>query len=399
MHRIIVKISLPILSLLIITTGCSSIPERNPLPEELSDKAEIPYIKGARYWADEAPPETDEWFELPREQLKADYPASYGKEHNYLAISGGGQNGAFGAGLLNGWTEAGTRPEFTIVTGVSTGALIAPFAFLGPEYDHVLKEIYTEYSTKDIVTKRGTVKTMFGDAAADSTPLQQKLAYYVDEKVMAAIAAEYKKGRILDIITTNLDAARPVAWNIGKIASDDSPYALQMIRDIMLASASIPAAFPPVIFDVEADGKLYDELHVDGGATSVLYLYPIGLDFKRLTEHMEVKGTPNVYTIRNGKLKRQWKAVDRNTLSIAVRTMQAQSSNVVLGDMYRIYLSTQRDGIDYHLAYIPDSFIEQAEESFDNAYMNKLYEFGYKKAKDGYEWHTFPPGYEATTGN
>ena len=369
MHRIIVKISLPILSLLIITTGCSSIPERNPLPEQL------------------------------RDTLKADYPASYGKEHNYLAISGGGQNGAFGAGLLNGWTEAGTRPEFTIVTGVSTGALIAPFAFLGPEYDHVLKEIYTEYSTKDIVTKRGTVKTMFGDAAADSTPLQQKLAYYVDEKVMAAIAAEYKKGRILDIITTNLDAARPVAWNIGKIASDDSPYALQMIRDIMLASASIPAAFPPVIFDVEADGKLYDELHVDGGATSVLYLYPIGLDFKRLTEHMEVKGTPNVYTIRNGKLKRQWKAVDRNTLSIAVRTMQAQSSNVVLGDMYRIYLSTQRDGIDYHLAYIPDSFIEQADESFDKAYMNKLYEFGYKKAKDGYEWHTFPPGYEATSGN
>jgi predicted acylesterase/phospholipase RssA len=216
---------------------------------------------------------------------------------------------------------------------------------------------------------------------------------------MAAIAAEYKKGRILDIITTNLDAARPVAWNIGKIASDDSPYALQMIRDIMLASASIPAAFPPVIFDVEADGKLYDELHVDGGATSVLYLYPIGLDFQKLIEHMAVKGKPNVYTMRNGKLKRNWGTVKRNTLSIAVRTMQAQSSNVVLGDMYRIYLSTQRDGINYHLAYIPDSFTEQASESFDKAYMNKLYEFGYKKAKDGYEWYTSPPGYEATSGN
>ena len=256
------------LFLAIVVTGCSSLPERNPLPESLSEDAVIPGIASARYWADEAPPETDDWFNLTKEELKSRYPGTYGREHNYLAISGGGQRGAFGAGLLCGWTEAGTRPEFTVVTGVSTGALIAPFAFLGPEYDHVIKELYTSYSTTDIVKPRSSLKTLLGDAATDSTPLREKLVRYIDEDVMAAIAAEYKKGRVLDIVTTNLDAARPVAWNIGRIASSGSPHALQLIRDVMLASASIPAAFPPVMFDVEANGKRYDELHVDGGATA-----------------------------------------------------------------------------------------------------------------------------------
>jgi predicted acylesterase/phospholipase RssA len=394
MHQSILQTILVSLCLVITTTGCSGVPERNALPEELSEQAEIPYIKGARFWADDVPPETDEWFELTREQLKELYPATFGRQHNYLAISGGGQNGAFGAGLLNGWTATGTRPEFTIVTGVSTGALIAPFAFLGPEYDHVLKEVYTGYSTKDIVKQRGTIKTMLGDAATDSTPLREKLAYYVDEKVIAAIAAEYKKGRILDIVTTNLDAARPVAWNIGAIAASDSPYALQLIRDIMLASASIPAAFPPVMFDVEADGKLYDELHVDGGATSVVFLYPIGLDFEKLIKHMDVKGTPKVYTIRNGKLLRKYTTVKRSTLPIAVRTLDSLMSSVVMGDMYRIYLATLRDGLDYHLAYIPDSFTEQASESFDKEYMTSLFKLGYDMAMDGYEWHKTPPGYD-----
>ncbi len=395
MHRSVLGLLCVSLWLLVSISGCSSIPERNPLPEELSERAEIPGIPGARFWADDTPPETDEWFALTREQLKQRYPATYGTEHNYLAISGGGQNGAFGAGLLNGWTEAGDRPEFTIVTGVSTGALIAPFAFLGPEYDHILKEVYTSYSTKDIVEPRGTIKTMFSDGATDSTPLQQKLAGYVDEKVMAAIAAEYKKGRILEIVTTNLDAARPVTWSIGKIAASGSPEALQLIRDIMLASASIPAAFPPVIFEVEVDGKRYDELHVDGGATSVLYLYPIGLDFEKLIERMDVKGKPKVYTIRNGRLRKNWTSIKRNTLSIAARSLDASMSSVVMGDMYRIYLATQRDGIDYHLAYIPDSFTEASTESFDIEYMTKLFSLGYEMAKDGYEWHTSPPGYDA----
>ena len=382
--------------MILVATGCSGLPERNPLPESLSDTAGIPGIAGARHWADEPPPETDDWFKLTKEQLKTQYPAAYGQPHNYLAISGGGQRGAFGAGLLCGWTVTGKRPQFTMVTGVSTGALIAPFAFLGPQYDPVIKEIYTSYSTRDLVEKRSLLKSLLGDAAADTSPLQEKIAKYVDEDVMAAIAAEYAKGRVLDLVTTNLDAARPVAWNIGRIASNGTPEALQLIRDIMLASASIPAAFPPVMFDVEANGQLYDELHVDGGATSVMYLYPIGLDWGRLIEQLEVKGKPNVYILRNGRWRKQWSSVDRSTIPVAIRTIDSLMGSAVLGDSYRIYLATQRDGIQYNLAYIPESFNEEASESFDKEYMTKLFNLGYQMAIDGYQWNAVPPGYDTS---
>ncbi len=396
MKKAVLKLFLIEFLMAFILTGCTSLPERNPLPESLSDVAVIPGIDGARYWADAPPPEIADWFQLSKEELKTRYPDTFGKAHNYLAISGGGQRGAFGAGLLCGWTETGTRPEFTVVTGVSTGALIAPFAFLGPEYDHVIREIYTSYSTEDIVKPHSRLKALLGDAATDSTPLQEKLVKYIDEDVMAAIAAEYKRGRVLDIVTTNLDAARPVAWNIGRIASSGSPDALQLIRDVMLASASIPAAFPPVMFDVEANGESYDELHVDGGATSVLYLYPIGLDWGQLAEKMEVKGRPNVYIIRNGVWRKHYESVDRSTIPIALRSMDSLMGSAVRGDAYRIYLATQRDGIDYHLAYIPESFDEKSSEPFDQEYMTKLFNIGHQMATEGYSWHTVPPGYDAS---
>ena len=384
--------------LVIIASSCSSAPQRNPLPEELSGQAQIPGIPKARYWADAVPPETEEWFKLSKNELKARYPAAYGSAHNYLAISGGGANGAYAAGMLNGWTDAGNRPEFTIVTGVSAGALIAPFAFLGSDYDYVIKEVFTEYSTKDIVTTHGKLKTLLGDAATDSTPLAEKIAQYVDENVMHAIAAEYRKGRILDIVTTNLDAGRPVSWDIGLIADSGSPDALQLIRDIMLASASIPAAFPPVMFEVEAGGERYDELHVDGGATSVVHLYPIGLDFEKLLSNLEVKGTPNVYVIRNGRLQRRWEAVNRNTVSISLRSLDSLMGSVVKGDMYRIYLATRRDGLAYHLAVIPDSFTDVPNEAFDREYMTRLFKLGYERARNGYPWDKAPPDFD-TSGN
>ena len=394
MNHSVLKFLLIHCCVLVISTGCSSLPERHPLPESLSDEALIHGIDGARYWADEPPPLIEGWFRLSKAELKANYPASYGRAHNYLAISGGGQRGAFGAGLLNGWTQTGTRPEFTMVTGVSTGALIAPFAFLGPQYDPVIKEIYTSYSTQDLVLFRGKLKTLLGDAATDSTPLQEKLVEYIDEDVMAAIAAEHKKGRVLSIVTTNLDAARPVAWNIGRIASSGSPDALQLIRDVMLASASIPASFPPVMFDVEAGGERYDELHVDGGATSVLYLYPIGLDWAKLTEKLEVKGRPSVYILRNGIWRMDYESVPRSTIPIALRSMDSLMGSAVLGDAYRIYLATQRDGVDYHLAYIPESFNAVATEPFDREYMTRLFNLGYQMAVDDYQWHRVPPGLE-----
>jgi predicted acylesterase/phospholipase RssA len=192
---------------------------------------------------------------------------------SYLAISGGSDNGAFSAGFLNGWTKAGTRPQFKLVTGVSTGALIAPFAFLGPEYDGTLKSMYQNVSRKDILIDRAFYSVFLGDAMADTTPLLRLLKVKVTQKMVDAIGAEYGKGRLLFLATTNLDAKRPVVWNITKIAASGQPGAVELIQKIMLASASIPGVFPPVMFKVEADGKSYEEMHVDGSASAQVFLY------------------------------------------------------------------------------------------------------------------------------
>ena len=240
-----------ILATVFLVQGCATAPPRmNPLPGELAEQAEIPGMPGVRAWSDESPPHVEQWLNAPDEVVRAYHGGIMDREHNYLAISGGGANGAFGAGLLNGWSESGTRPEFTLVTGISTGGLIAPFAFVGPEYDPQLKEIYTSYSTSDLVTQRSYVNIIRNDAIADTAPFRALIAEYVDEQMMRAIAAESRKGRQLLIGTTNLDAARPVMWNITQIAEFDTPQALDLIRDIMLASASIPGAFPPVSFEV-----------------------------------------------------------------------------------------------------------------------------------------------------
>jgi hypothetical protein len=379
----------------VLAQSCAGVPKRNPVPAIYSAIAEVPGIPRARFWGDEAPPYMKEWFAASKAHLQARYPAIMGRKHNYLALSGGGQRGAFGAGVLVGWTEAGTRPEFTLVTGVSTGALMAPFAFLGSEYDAELKDFYTKYSTKDLLKKRNFLKALTSDAAASSAPLKALIAKHVDQHVLEEIATEFRKGRLLYIGTTNLDADRPVMWNIGRIAASHVPNALALVHDIILASASIPAAFPPVMIEVEAKGQLYDELHVDGGVTSQVFLYPLGLDWRRVTEHLDAKGRPSVYLIRNAKLDPQWTAVKRRLRPIAGRSIAALIRTQGIGDMYRIYVGARRDGMDYHLAYIPDEFNEESKEPFDREYMGKLFDLGYRMAKAGYPWKNAPRALEA----
>ncbi len=378
--------------LFVAIQGCASAPPRNPIPEGMSDEAEIPGIPNARNWGDVPPPYSKRWLGSSKAEIRRQYPNIFGREHNYLAISGGGANGAYGAGMLVGWTAHGTRPEFTVVTGISTGALMAPFAFLGPAYDPQLKKVYTEISSDDIYKKRSFFNTIRNDAAASSAPLKALIARFVDEKMMQAIADEGRKGRVLLITTTNLDAARPVVWNITKIARSGQPSALQLVRDIMLASSSIPIAFPPVMIEVELDGKRYDEFHVDGGVTSQVSFYPVGLNFRKVIQQLEVKGRPRLYLIRNSKLDPGWKTVKRKLVPITGRTVDSMIRTQGIGDLYRIYLGARRDGIDFRLTHIPADFDAEAEETFDPNYMGELFVEGYNRAKHGYPWRTAPPG-------
>jgi predicted acylesterase/phospholipase RssA len=311
-----------------------------------------------------------------------------------LGVSGGGEDGAFGAGLLCGWTEHGTRPEFELVTGVSTGALTAPFAFLGPAWDGALRSVYTDITPADVLRSRGLLAAIFSDALADNAPLFGTISRYLDERMMAALGRAYQEGRLLLIGSTNLDAQLPVIWNVGAIAASGHPRALDVIRRILLASAAIPGAFPPVMFDVVANGAAHQEMHVDGGAFSQVFLYPRQVTERRRERLRRGQAVvpASAYIIRNGRLDAQWAAVDRRAMSIAGRAIATMIASSGYNDVVRIWNTALRDGIDYNLAFIPRDFTVTYTEPFEQAYMRALFDFGYQRARRGYDWAKQPPG-------
>ena len=367
------------------------------VPIELTTRAVVPGISNARYWvlSDVEPLVRDALAARQREEAYLSQSGRAGElpPLELLAISGGGDKGAFGAGLLSGWTASGTRPTFKVVTGVSTGALIAPFAFLGPEYDKVLEEVYTTISPEDVARPRSIIAAIQNDGMADNQPLWALISKYVDERLLAAIAAEHEKGRILLIGTTDLDARQPVIWNVGNIAASGSSSALDLLRSILLASAAIPGAFPPTLVTVEVDGKPYQEMHVDGGASAQVFLYPPSMTqvAARLGEGMVRRG--RVYVIRNASLSPTWLPVERRTIDIAARAIDSLITTQGFGDLYRIYTTTQQDNLDFNLAYMGADFVyEKTHEPFETAYMKSLYDYGYSLGRAGYQWHKMPPG-------
>ncbi len=310
-----------------------------------------------------------------------------------LAVSGGGENGAFGAGLLCGWSEQGTRPVFELVTGVSTGALTAPFAYLGSSYDPQLRAVYTQLTADSVLTQRSITAALFDDAMTDNSPLFKTISGYLTEAMLAALASSYDQGRLLFISTTDLDAQQPVIWNIGAIAKSGHPKALDTIRRILLASAAIPGAFPPTMFDVTLNGQPYQEMHVDGGAFVQAFLYPASVMRQRQARMRRgEKVVPAVaYIIRNGRLDPEWANVERRTMGIASRAISTMITASGYNDVLRMYASTQRDGIGFNLAYIGSDFTKVLPQPFDQEYMRALFDYGYQRAVRGYDWVHQPP--------
>ena len=304
-----------------------------------------------------------------------------------LLISGGGDNGAFGAGLLAGWSAHGDRPVFRSVTGVSTGALIAPFAFLGPEYDKTLTQLYTAMDAAHVFHQRFIpLAATVQDALSDTDPLFQTIAEYMNEEMLANIAIERDKGRLLLIQTADLDAGRAVFWDITEIAASKHPEALHLVHKILLASAAIPLAFPPVFFEVEINGKKYQEMHVDGGAVSQIFNAPVKLDFAKIRKEIGVKRKSlDTYIIRNARLHPDWSETTRHTLTIAQKAVSLLINYNGVGDLYKGYLLAQKQSSSYKLAFIKNDFNVEHDVDFDPEYMKKLYEYGYQAAKKGYE--------------
>ncbi|KQO69453.1 alpha/beta hydrolase [Methylobacterium sp. Leaf102] len=308
----------------------------------------------------------------------------------YLALSGGGGDGAYGAGILNGWTESGKRPEFSLVSGVSTGALIAPFAFVGPEYDAVLKDIYTSGVASTLVQSPSVANVLFGSGLFGDGRLRDLVRRYVTPDLLAAIATQHAKGRRLLVVTTNLDSQRAVIWNMGAIATNGGPTALDLFSDVLTASASIPAVFPPQLLDVQAEGRAFQEMHVDGSVVTPVFTLP--QSFLLRDGRFKAGAKSDIYVIINGRLEPEFDLAQNNTLSIVERSFTTASRARSRATMATTYAFTRSNGIGFNLTYIDESAPNTtAARGFDTGYMRSLYESGFQAGRTGTFWRKNVP--------
>lgn len=394
-------LSIILTGIVFICSGCATV--RHAVPQALVEKAVIPNMPDVRGYltADDGPIQRSLLASLKQEG-KDDYPVSADgvKTYPILAISGGSANGAYGAGLLKGWSKAGDRPLFKVVTGVSTGAITAPLAFLGSDYDGLLEELYTKVSTKDVLRFKRPLAALLGDSLATNKPLEKYIRKIATPEILKKIAQEHMRGRRLLIGTANLDAQKFVVWDMGAIALKGDE---KLFEDVIIASASIPIAFPPMYFKVEADGKKYDEMHVDGGTITQVfglfgvsrYLKPVAI--KAGIDPSKLKG--KTYVIRNGYISSRYQPVKDTLSAIASRSMDTMIDAQAVGDIYRMFAHARKRGADYNLAYIPADVVPEAKEMFDKREMRKLFDRGYEDAVKGYDWHKAPPGWSEDEKN
>jgi predicted acylesterase/phospholipase RssA len=386
-----------VLSALIAGTlsSCAALPDRVPYAPAESDQARLAgFPDDIRFWAD-APSEVvirEAMERFGAEKEAGLYKGGKAPPSHILALSGGGEDGAFGAGLLAGWSEHGGRPTFDIVTGVSTGSLIAPLAFVGSKKDEELKTVYTTIEKKSILAVRGIFAILGGDSLATTAPLRKMVSHYVTPDLISAIADEHAKGRRLYVITTNLDAQRPVLWDMGRIASSGHPEAVALFREVLLASAAVPGVFPPVYFDAEAGGRRFQEMHVDGGVTAQVFSVPLAGALAATTTPIGAGRKRTLYVIVNNRMEPQFEPAKRGLLSIAGRSVSTLIKVHGAGGARDIYHLARSVGADFRLAYIDRGFADIAPAPFDKTYMNKLFQYGYELGRRGYPWKERPPG-------
>jgi predicted acylesterase/phospholipase RssA len=365
-------------------SGCAGTLKYSPVPEADIGRAQVVGYSNIRTWGDASPRELNATI-----GLKDVDPTTFSRAprgQNYLALSGGGGDGAYGAGLLVGWTASGERPVFDIVTGVSTGALAAPFAFLGHHYDRKLEEIYTRFKTGDLGGPRLLSAAFGGPSLIDASGIEKLLTHYVSSELKVELAREHARGRRLLVATTNVEAERQVIWNLGAIAASTNADSLDLIRRILLASAAIPGVLPPVLIKVIVDGREFQEMHADGGTVEQVFFIP------RTTMASSKRSTPaRLYVIRNGKIGPEWQSIEPTSFQIAGRSLGTLIKSQARGDIERLYARARSDGITFQLAAIPESFSATSTEPFDKAYMRKLFDLGYAEAGRGYAWARAPP--------
>lgn len=368
--------------------GCASTIDRTPYSETEALAASVPGLGAVRFYADSP----GFVFDRFRAQVFAQAQARH-EPVTFLALSSGGSDGAFGAGFLKGLSDAHQRPNFTIVSGVSTGALMAPFAFLGPQYDATLQDLYTSGFASSLVSDASIINGLVGNALVDSDKLGHFIARYIDKGILDAVAAEHRRGRRLLVVTTNLDQQRSVIWDMGAIASAGTPQALALFRQVLAASASVPALFPPRLIEVESGGRAFQEMHVDGATVRQIYVAPDEIIFggNRGGPSGQIK---DLYVLVNNKIDPTFKVIDNSTVSVAARALSTVLKREGRNNVLSSYAYTASHGIGYHIAFIDADVAEPSGDptnQFNTPYMTELFARGEADGRLASPWKSRPP--------
>ena len=338
-----------------------------------------------------------EWAEKSRASRK---PAVPSPTKNILIISGGGVFGAHPAGVLYGWTQAGTRPEFDVVTGISTGALIAVFAFIGPSVDCELRQAYTTVTDDDVYKRRRFPRFLLSESLADNTPLQRQIAYYATDDRIRQVAAEHHRGRRLYVGTSDLDLRRGIFWDLGAIAARDTPESRELFRKVILASAAIPGFFPPVRIPVTVDGQRYVERHVDGGTTSSMFFAPpyVPPEQRDTLPATWLHGS-NMYILVAGKMYPDPTPVKSRSIAIAGNAVSTIIYDQTRSDLHKLFLLSVFTGMNYHLSVMPKDVPAPIEStSFKPEETRVMFDAGAEWARNHGKWRDSPPGNEPGEG-
>jgi hypothetical protein len=382
---IAVVLSLPLFFL----SACSFIP-RDSFSAREQSVAVIPGIPNARFWVDGGDAELREFLKGSALTSAIEFTGTF----DVLAISGGAYDGAYGAGVINGWTASGNRPKFAIVTGVSAGALIAPLAFLGPDYDAEIAEAFSG-GVAQVLGDLGGVFALLGPSDLRRNSLVDLVDKFLTPKIIAAIAAEQGRGRRLFIVTTNLDAQRGVVWDMGAIAASGHPDARELFRDVLVASASIPGIFGPTFIEVEANGHRFREMHVDGGATTQVFILPDVVLATGMGIAAPKRAPTHIWVIMNNHVTPQFEVVEAGLLPTVSRSfstlIKSSAKQTLFGTASfvgrnRLNLTFIDSGFDNWRAAHPE-----VKPGFNTPYMQALYRYGYTKAHSGRLWtHDVP---------
>ncbi|NTI63182.1 alpha/beta hydrolase [Agrobacterium rhizogenes] len=364
-----------------ILSGCMQTLDRAADAREADQAAitgygEIRTYLDARF--DEAPRDVSNWA-----------PATKRNRLDGLMISGGGAGGAFSVGVLSAWSAAKTRPRFDVVTGVSTGALIAPYAFLGSAYDDTLIDLYTSGIAQELVRTKGVVG-LFGSSLLRAGPLRQMIERFITPAILQQVAAEHRKGRRLFILTTNLDTQRAVVWNMGAIANSGRPDALKLFQDVLTASASIPGVYPAVMIKAESGGRQFEEMHSDGGSSSQVLMIPQAF---LTSSHplLPTKGQAvNFYVIVNNALMPEFATTPDKTLPVIVRAYSIFVKSQTQSALTALYNYSKLTRARFHLASIDAQVPYSMFDPFNTNYMRAVYNLGYAEFVAGTLWKDKP---------